>query len=229
MFSINNNGVKISYTLIDECDGDYLLLHTGRNSTKEAWVELSYTEELKKHWKIILIDPRGHGKSDKPRDLARYSFKLMVEDVIALLDQLEIEKIHFFGYSLGGLVGWKLVEYYPERVQSLIAGGSRIKRPIDRPNIFSVLTHLQEGSIENPDTPNEPYDLEEFLPTIELPVLTFVGDKDTSCFPFVVEYSKLIPNCKTFVLPGLNHPQAIMEKDKVIPHIVAFLKEHSSK
>ncbi len=225
---IVNNGLKISYTVIDECNGEYLFLHTGLNSTKEAWIELSYTEELKKHFKIILIDPRGHGESDKPRDLKKYSFKLMADDVIALLDHLKIDKVHFFGYSLGGLVGWQMIQYYPERLVSFVAGGSRVKFPPDRPNAFLRLSFLQEGSIENPDTPTQPYDIEHLLPKIKISVLTFVGDKDTSCYPFVVEYSKLIPNCKTFVLPGLNHPQAMIEKEQVLPRVIAFLKEHSS-
>ncbi|NHJ32293.1 MAG: alpha/beta hydrolase, partial [Asgard group archaeon] len=223
---IDNNGIKINYSIIDECDGEYLLLHTGLNSTKEAWIELSYTEELKKHWKIILIDPRGHGESDKPRDLAKYSFKLMADDVNALLDHLKINKVHFFGYSLGGLVGWQMIVHYPERLISFVAGGSRVKFPPDRPNAFLRLSFLQEGPIENANTPTQPYDIEHLLPSIKIPVLTFVGDKDTSCYSFVVEYSKLIPNCKTFVLPGLNHPQAMMEKDKVLPRVIAFLKEN---
>lgn len=229
MSFINNNGIKISYSFIDECDGDYLLLHTGLNSTKEAWIELSYTEGLKKHFKIILIDPRGHGESDKPRDLKKYSFKLMADDVVALLDNLEIKRIHFFGYSLGGLVGWQMIEYYPERLLSFVAGGSRVKFPPDRPNAFLRLSFLQEGPIENADTPTQPYDIEHLLPNIKLPVLTFVGDKDTSCYPFVVEYSKLIPNCTTFVLPGLNHPQTMMVKEQVLPRVLAFLKKHSTK
>ncbi len=96
-----NDGIRINYEIINECNGEYLLLHTGLNSTKEAWIELSYTEELKKHFKLILIDPRGHGESDKPRDLKKYSFKLMAGDVVVLLDHLKINKVHFFGYSLG--------------------------------------------------------------------------------------------------------------------------------
>jgi len=225
----NNNGIKISYAIMDECEGDYLLLHTGLNSTKESWIELSYTEELKKHWKLILIDPRGHGESDKPRDLAKYSFKLMADDVVALLDHLKINKIHFFGYSLGGLVGWHVVKHYPERLISYVAGGSRVKYPPDNPNIWLRLSFLQEGPIENKDYPLDPYNIEDLLPKINIPVLTFVGDNDTSCYPTVVEYSKLIPNCETFVLAGLNHPQTIGEKVQVIPRVVNFLKKHSIK
>lgn len=228
MIFVNNDGIKISYEILDECEGDYLLLHTGLNSTKEAWIELSYTEELKKHFKIILIDPRGHGESDKPRDLEKYSFKLMADDVNALLDHLNINKVHFFGYSLGGLVGWQVIEHYPERLVFFIAGGSRVKFPPDRTNAFLRLSFLQEGPIENADTPTQPYDIEHLLPEIKLPVLTFVGDKDTSCYPFVVDYSKLIPNCTTFVLPDLNHPQTMMAKEQVLPRVLAFLQEHST-
>ena len=93
---VENDGIKISYKIIDESDGDFLLLHTGLRSYKEAWEELNYIDELKKHFKLILIDPRGHGESDKPLDLKKYTFEQMAKDVIALIDYLKIDKIHFF-------------------------------------------------------------------------------------------------------------------------------------
>ncbi len=221
-----NDEIRINYKIINECNGEYLLLHTGLNSTKEAWIELSYTEELKKHFKLILIDPRGQGESDKPRDLKKYSFKLMADDVIAVLNHLDIDKLHFFGYSLGGLVGWQVVKYYPERLLSFVAGGSRVKYPPNNPNVFLRLAFMKEGPIEN--APLDPYDVEELLPKLKLPILTFVGEKDKSCYPAVVEYSKLIPNCTTFVLPGLNHPEAMMKKELVLPKILDFLKSNTS-
>jgi len=73
---VENNGINISYKLIEECNGEYLFLHTGLNSNKEGWIELGYTEELQHYFKLILHDPRGHGESDKPRDLKKYSLKL---------------------------------------------------------------------------------------------------------------------------------------------------------
>ena len=153
----------------------------------------------------------------------------MADDVVVLINHLKIDKIHFFGYSLGGLVGWQMIEHYPERLLSFVAGGSRVKFPPDRPNAFLRLTFLQDGPIENEDTPTQPYNIESILPNIKQPILTFVGEKDKSCYTAVVEYSKLIPNCTTFVLPGLNHPEAIMKKELVLPKILDFLKSNASK
>ncbi len=223
---ITNDGIKICYEIIDECDGEYLLLHTGLNSTKEAWIESSYTDELKMNFKLVLIDPRGHGQSDKPRDLRKYSFKKMVEDVIALLDSLKIDKIHFFGYSLGGLVGWLVAKYHPERIKTFIAGGSRVITNFTS-NPFLRLEFLKEGPVENKDLDLEQLNVEDILPKLEFPVLTFVGDKDNSCYPHVEEFSKLIPDCTSFTLEGLDHPQAIIQKDKVIPHVIAFLEKNT--
>jgi len=218
-----NNGIKISYEVINECDGDYLLLHPGLNSTKEAWIELSYTDAFKKNFKIILIDPRGHGESDKPRDLTRYSYKIMADDVVALLDHLNIQKVHYFGYSLGALVGWRVAQFNQNRLISLIAGGSRIRYPKDFVNVFLRLQFLKEGEIINKETPFNPTNIEEFLPSLKIPVLVFSGEEDQSTISSVKEFANLIPNCTSFTIPGLNHPQAIIQKEKVLPHIMNFL------
>jgi len=223
---IENEGVKINYEVIDEVEGDYLLLHTGLNSYKEAWTEIGYTEELKKTYKLLLIDPRGHGKSDKPIDLAKYNFNLMKDDVIILLDHLRIEKVHFFGYSLGGIIGWHLARDFPDRLHSFIAGGSRVNIEF-QDNPFMRLEHMKEVEVINKELMLEPINLEYMLSELELPILTFVGDKDTSCYLCVEEYSPLIPNCTTFTLKGLNHPQTIMAYKRVLPHVLKFLKSVS--
>ena len=197
-------------------------MHTGLNSTKEDWLELSYVEELKKHFKVLLIDPRGHGESDKPLDLKKFTFEQMAKDVIALLDHLKLEKIHYFGYSLGGIVGWILLKYNPERFISMINGGSSVISRLFETNPFLRLQSLKEGPIENADFMIVPFNLEEILPNIKIPIMTFVGDKDPSCYPFVEEYSKLIPNCTTFTIKGLNHPETIMAKEKVLQELWIF-------
>jgi len=73
----------------------------------------------------------------------------------------------------------------------------------------------------------ESYNIESHLPNLKLPILTFVGDKDISYYPAVVEYSRLIPNCTTFVLPCLDHPETLSVTNQVFPHVLKFLNQFS--
>jgi len=61
---------------------------------------------LKDDYQLILIDARGHGASDKPHDPEAYRTETMVADVVSVLNDLNIEKAHFLGYSMGGQIGW---------------------------------------------------------------------------------------------------------------------------
>jgi len=82
-----------------------------------------YAEQLKKHYRLILIDARGHGASDKPHDPEAYKLKLLATDVVAVLDDLDLGKAHFFGFSMGGWIGFGIAKYTTNRFHSLILGG----------------------------------------------------------------------------------------------------------
>jgi pimeloyl-ACP methyl ester carboxylesterase len=82
-----------------------------------------YVAALKDDYRLILIDARGHGASDKPHDPESYILELMVADVIAVLDDLKINKAHFFGYSMGGWTSLGIAKYAFDRILSLIIGG----------------------------------------------------------------------------------------------------------
>jgi len=79
---------------------------------------------LSKEYRLILVDARGHGKSDKPYEPEAYGLKLMVEDLVSILDDLGIGKANYYGYSLGGRIGFRIPLYAQERFQSLILGGA---------------------------------------------------------------------------------------------------------
>lgn len=118
---VENDGVRIHY----EAEGQgppLVLLHSWTGSL-ENWRIFGYVDALKSNYRLILIDARGHGQSDKPYEEAAYALPQQVGDVVAVLDELGIEKTHFFGYSMGGTIGWALAKYAPERLLSLIVGG----------------------------------------------------------------------------------------------------------
>jgi len=90
----------------------------------QNWYNSGYCRRLEENNHLILIDVRGHGSSDKPHDPKAYTIKLIVSDVVAVLDTLNISKAHFLGYSMGGWICFGIVKYAPERIYSLIIGGA---------------------------------------------------------------------------------------------------------
>ena len=118
---VENNGVKIYYETIGK--GPPLFLHHGLTGSLTGFKIYGYTETLKHKHKLIQIDARGHGKSSKPYNPESYKLKTIVNDIVTILDTLNIDKTHFFGYSWGGRIGLATAKYAPNRFKSLIIGG----------------------------------------------------------------------------------------------------------
>lgn len=122
MPNLIHGGVRIYYHF--DGDGEPLVLLHGLSDSQWGLRALGYVEPLKERFRIILIDARGHGYSDKPHDPAAYTPALMAGDVLAVLDKLQIDRTHLFGYSLGGWIGLALAHQAPTRLASLTVGGA---------------------------------------------------------------------------------------------------------
>ena len=84
---------------------------------------LCFNERLIDRYRLVLIDARGNGRSDRPHDVESFSQLNRASDVIAVLDDLGIDRTHFFGYSMGGLIGAAMLQHFPERLIGLVLGG----------------------------------------------------------------------------------------------------------
>jgi pimeloyl-ACP methyl ester carboxylesterase len=74
----------------------------GFTDSAESWYELGYVHALQVKHRLILIDSRGHGQSDKPHDLEAYTPDKFASDVTAVLDDVGLKSTAFWGYSQGG-------------------------------------------------------------------------------------------------------------------------------
>jgi pimeloyl-ACP methyl ester carboxylesterase len=74
------------------------------------------------HYRLILVDLRGHGKSDKPE--TGYHMDEMARDIMGIIHHLKLERVHIVGSSLGAEVGLSLAANYPEKVISLVCDGA---------------------------------------------------------------------------------------------------------
>jgi pimeloyl-ACP methyl ester carboxylesterase len=117
-----NQGVRLHYEVVGQ--GPPLILHIGMFGALEDWHDAGYVAALRDSYRLILVDPRGQGQSDAPHDPAVYGPEQRVGHVLAVLDSEGIERAHYWGYSLGGGVGFSLAARAPHRLISLIAGGA---------------------------------------------------------------------------------------------------------
>jgi pimeloyl-ACP methyl ester carboxylesterase len=126
MPSIQNTSSHNIYYEIhgDICaDAEHTILFThGNGNCVEDWHALGYTKKLKGDYKLIMIDALGYGESDKPHDVIYYAAENRASDILAVLDHLDLNKVHFFGASIGGSVGFVLADLYPERFLSYMIG-----------------------------------------------------------------------------------------------------------
>ncbi len=99
----------------------------GAGGSSSIWFK--QIRSFSEHYNVLLLDLRGHGKSKSIdlKQLKRYSFDVIREDIIEVLDHLKIEKSHFVGISLGTIIIRDIAEHHPHRMDSMILGGAVMK------------------------------------------------------------------------------------------------------
>jgi pimeloyl-ACP methyl ester carboxylesterase len=100
-----------------------VLLHPFSDAL-ESWWDIGLAGRLARRCRVIAIDARGHGGSDKPRDPARHRIEHRVADVLAVLDAAQVDRAHVVGYSMGGWTALGLASLAPTRLRSLVIGGA---------------------------------------------------------------------------------------------------------
>jgi 3-oxoadipate enol-lactonase len=113
---IEVNGVRLFYTLSGKADAPVLMMSNSLGTTLEMWQPQLAALEGRFH--LLRYDMRGHGKSDVTE--AACSIGTLGQDVLSLLDELQIGKVHFCGLSIGGVIGQWLGANAPERLKSLV-------------------------------------------------------------------------------------------------------------
>ncbi|MBX3411512.1 MAG: alpha/beta hydrolase [Pirellulales bacterium] len=164
--SFDSDGVKIQYITAGEGE-PVILIHGFTASAMLNWQQSGVFDALARHYRVIALDNRGHGRSGKPHEPAKYGLE-MVEDIVRLMDHLGIDRAHLVGYSMGGFITGKLVTTYPERVLTATLGGAGwTKKDDERMKLINELaTSLEEGKgigplIRHLTPPGDPQPTEE--------------------------------------------------------------------
>ena len=243
----DNEGIRIHYQT--EGEGPALLLQHWSQATMDSGYDYDYVSALKNDYRLVLLDARGHGASDKPHRPEAYELKKRVEDIVAVLDDLGIAHADFFGYSMGGWIGFGVARYAPERFRSLIIGGQHpyaqnmdglrqlVRYGVENgPEAFVAMWEESFGTLSSKTRERMlAYDyeallavaqdresLEAVLPTMRMLCLLYVGEMD-EVYPMAKECAKQIANVTFVTLPGLDHGEAIRRSDQVVPHVKRFL------
>ncbi len=248
----SDNGAKIYY----ETEGSAstaILLHHGFGAALEVW-RPAWSGPLSEDYLVVLMDSRGHGRSDKPHEARAYLMEPRVGDVTAVLDAIAVDQAHFLGYSMGGHVGFGMARYVPDRLRSLLIGGmhpyTRVPEPLDKrvaslargignylakleamegrrfpePVRSWFLEHHVDALIASTQGTRDTRGLEIGLPNLGVPALIFAGDGDTEHHDLAEKSAGEIRNATFVSFVGLNHAQAGTQHQVVLPHITKFLK-----
>jgi pimeloyl-ACP methyl ester carboxylesterase len=117
MPTVDIKEVKIYYEVHGE--GNPLLMIQGYGGSSEDWnSQEPRAMELSKHYKVILIDSRGTGRSSASTE--EFTIEAMADDAAALLDHLKLSRAHVLGTSMGGMIAQELAIKYPEKVDGLL-------------------------------------------------------------------------------------------------------------
>lgn len=133
------NGIKLYYEVHGR--GEPLMLVSGIGYG--GWVWYKQVPALSERFRVILIDNRGAGQSDKPDE--PYTVEIFAADTVGLLDALQVEQAHVLGASLGGMIVLQLALDHPQRVDHLLLCSTAFGGPntvLPEPEVLQFMTQL---------------------------------------------------------------------------------------
>lgn len=138
------DGIELHYSERGEPDGLPIVMIHGLMWSSRMFSRLA---DMLPGYRVLLLDVRGHGKSSRPVEASDYSWSLLADDVIALLDHLGLERAVVGGLSLGANVTLAVAMNHPDRVCGLVPEMPVLDRaePFGRP-VFNTLAEVMDGS-----------------------------------------------------------------------------------
>jgi len=111
---IKTNGIELNYTV--EGNGPWMVMSHSLACDLSMWDEQAAV--FRRNFKVLRFDTRGHGKSDAPS--GEYTLDMLAYDVHGLLQGLGVDRCHWVGLSMGGMIGQTFALKFPKMFSSLV-------------------------------------------------------------------------------------------------------------
>ena len=226
----DSDGVRLRYQVSGH--GPPVVLIHGFGETLECWETAGVNQALTPHFRVIVLDVRGHGQSGKPHDPRSYGPSLAT-DVVRLLHQVGATKAHIVGYSLGALIALEIAAHHQESALSVVLGGAGWIAP-------EALEDLREqaDALENGGGPSRNRDEIRALASllrglqvlgdddvrrISVPIAALVGANDRFLSD-VRRLSNALPGVHVVVIPEASHATAL-DDPAFAEALLAFLRK----
>ncbi len=128
---VSANGISFNVDVAGSDGAPWLIFSNSLATNLHMWDRQA--ADLKDKFRVLRYDQRGHGQTDAPA--GRYTFDLLIADVIALMDALGIKRAHWCGVSMGCATGMGLVQKHADRFDKMVL--------CDNPGRSSPETHKQ--------------------------------------------------------------------------------------
>ena len=230
------DGARIYVKILGEGE-DLLLLHGNGDDSNFFEKQI---REFKKFYRVIAMDTRGHGKSDRSKDLNMEDLSL---DVLDVLDFLKIEKINLLGFSDGANLALTFAKNFPNRIKRLILNSpnkefSQVKfiprvlsyifyyNLLFLSKIFTSLEYyfsvysLNFSQLKIKDSEYEKFDF---------PVLILAGERDLIYLENFYKIAKKIKKSKLYIIKNQGHKVARSNPVEYNRVVLDFLKKEVKK
>jgi pimeloyl-ACP methyl ester carboxylesterase len=228
----DSEGVRIHYQDVGAGEA-VVLVHGFASTAAHNWGGTGWMATLSERYRVIALDVRGHGLSDKPHAREAYGYASMGADVTRLMDHLGIERAILIGYSMGASIAIELMLSHPERFRAIVLGGiaydDGLEDKADRDAIAEAYRADDPATIKSPvakayrrfaesmpndlkalaalmDADRSPFDPAR-LAAVRLPVLIVVGANDNAIGD-PKPLAKMIPGARLVMLEGRDHMTA---------------------
>jgi pimeloyl-ACP methyl ester carboxylesterase len=235
------NGIRIWYAVFGH-GKPVILLHGGLANSNYWGNQIPL---LAKHYKVIVMDSRGHGRSTN--DGKTFSYDLMASDVIALMDFLKIKQAAIIGWSDGADIGLDIAIHHPERLTKLFsfAANSNVngeadisKNPVF--NAYIARTKIEYEKLSS--TPKQykafydqiskmwatqPNFTKEQLSSIKTPTWIVDADHDEAIRREDTEFmASAIPNSGLLIQPWVSHFSFLQDPQQFNSDVLHFLEKN---
>ncbi len=204
--------MDINLHFIERGSGETLILLHGNG--EECSYFAHQIDQFAKHFHVIALDTRGHGQS--PRGETPFSIRQFADDLLAFMDEHNIERAHLLGFSDGGNIALMFALAHPERVQKLVLNGANLDAGGVKPyvqipveigyRVASFLGRWSRRAHRNAETlglmVNSPNIAPAELAELNVPALVIAGTNDMIKDDHTRLIHKSLPNAQITFIEG---------------------------